>query len=86
MIQYEKRKVAEKVKEKKTDVNDDQPNEHDMRVVVGWPGNGLSYLAQDGQMGIENGNQKHADDEEKDEEGSVVVDPTDEKPNCETKV
>ena len=76
----------EKVKEKKTDVNDDQPNERDMRVELGWPGNGLSDLVQDGQMGIENGNQKHGDDEEKDKEGLVVVDPTDEKPNCEVKV
>ena len=53
---------------------------------MGRPGNGPSNLTQDRQMGIEYGNQKQADDEKKDKEGSVVVDPTDEKPDFEVKV
>ena len=86
MIQCEKSKVAETMEEKKTYANDDHPYECDMRVEMGQPGNGPSNLTQDRQMGIEYGNQKQADYEKKDKEGSVVVDPTDEKPDFEVKV
>ena len=74
------------MKEKKTDANDDHPYECDMRVEMGRPGDGLPDLTQEWQMGIEYGDQKQADDEKKDEEGAVVVDPTDEKPDVEVKV
>ena len=40
MIQCEKSKVAETMEEKKTDANDDHPDECDMSVEMGRPGNG----------------------------------------------
>ena len=49
-----------------------------MRKGLGRMRDKLRDVEQKLDMGVANGNQKDTDQEQKDEEGSVVVDPTDE--------
>ena len=60
--------MTKKVNEIKPNVNNDHPDEPYMGVQVGWSRNGSPNMAQDGQMGVMNSNQKQADSEQKDKE------------------